>query len=709
MCVINFGSIKKFSILLFRSVSGNASFSFMKTKQNLYKSKPALPFASRVIPGLPGGSILKLVLLLTCIAGGSMPAATFYVRPDGNNNNSGLANNAGGAWRTIQKAASAMVAGDGVVVADGTYGEAVVTGSNGAPGRRIKFQAQSTNTLVASFMVNKAYNTIEGFTITGESPLIYASVNIATGGDYLNITSNVFQGSRVGLCQVYANYYSVNVKSLLATGNKFLNGWGHAVALASGGGHVISNNYFSSPNGYDALRIVATNITIVDNTFTNWSSKSLSSGPLKVGAAYFFTTVGNAAEMDWSNVGCRKFYRQGTNYCFVATGTTPTRWGNAVVASSDNKLLYPGKNHALLIVGEKYYFQFIYLPQWDDFSNVQGMPTRLTGIENCWTATGTNPLAWGYAILGCGSNIVLTNGQSLVVGQSYYFLSNAGNPDFDNVGAETQSAYLAGEAYPFVATNTMPIGWGTGTVVANANHPDIIQSFQNGAVGTIPPDRPCWDLLFERNLVIDCPVQLGNISDDGNFGNINRWTFRNNVFVRVSNALNLYAPGFSFHNNTFYHCGFVSGNVVSWGVAQFGTACNLEFFNNIVAECGFAERANAGWYGGMVASNQIADYNLVVGTGTGIVKSGFNEPHSINGSDPLFVNPAANDFRLLPNSPCIGAGTNLSFRFNVDYKEAVRGATWDMGAYEYQTLSIRGGAIPSVPRRLSISTNSIPQ
>src|SRR5205085_1732581 len=40
----------------------------------------------------------------------------------------------------------------------------------------------------------------------------------------------------------------------------------------SGFGHLLTNNYFSSTNGADALRLFCSNTTITRNIFTNWSS-----------------------------------------------------------------------------------------------------------------------------------------------------------------------------------------------------------------------------------------------------------------------------------------------------------------------------------------------------------------------------------------------------------------------------------------------------
>lgn len=87
------------------------------------------------------------------------------------------------------------------------------------------------------------------------------------------------------------------------------------------------------------------------------------------------------------------------------------------------------------------------------------------------------------------------------------------------------------------------------------NHPDIFQTW--GSEG-----RWLVDFVFERNLVIDCPIQMCQVvqDDGGGYGSYtpstdpNLWgiTLRNNKFIRGDMAASVSIPNFRVYNNTFY-------------------------------------------------------------------------------------------------------------------------------------------------------------
>ena len=96
-------------------------------------------------------TLIVLALLWTAPAW----AATYYVRTDGNDANTGTTNTDGGAWRTIDYAADHAVAGDTVRVQAGTYVETVGPAHNGSSGNTITLVADGTVTLCSmSFNAN---------------------------------------------------------------------------------------------------------------------------------------------------------------------------------------------------------------------------------------------------------------------------------------------------------------------------------------------------------------------------------------------------------------------------------------------------------------------------------------------------------------------------------------------------------------------------
>lgn len=117
-------------------------------------------------------------------------AATYYVRMDGNNNCTGLADQAGTsgscAWRTLQHAADTVQAGDTVLVGNGTY-QGFMIQSHGNLGTPIIFRAQSTDA-----------------NITTRNPTTNDGINIESWGDdpadYVTIDGfNVYSQPRMGI------------------------------------------------------------------------------------------------------------------------------------------------------------------------------------------------------------------------------------------------------------------------------------------------------------------------------------------------------------------------------------------------------------------------------------------------------------------------------------------------------------------------------
>lgn len=113
-------------------------------------------------------------LLLAIFLNLNLNAATYYVAPTGSDANAGLS--PAQAFRTLQRAADIVQAGDTVLVADGAYAGFDLRDKNGTSAAPIVFQAQGANALIGQSgpvrndginIENADYIVIDGFTVNG--------------------------------------------------------------------------------------------------------------------------------------------------------------------------------------------------------------------------------------------------------------------------------------------------------------------------------------------------------------------------------------------------------------------------------------------------------------------------------------------------------------------------------------------------------------
>lgn len=498
-------------------------------------------------------------VLETTLRTNGLIGSAYYVRTDGSDSNTGLADSSGAAWLTIQHAASTMVAGDQVTVHAGTYAEDVTTGANGSSGAPISFVASGTVN-VSTFAITKTYTVLNGFTLTGstvgDTASSFFGIEVSSAGDNATITNCIFDldVSNSGAVLTFGDNTTISNCTVLDV-------WKNGFQFAGNGGY-LTGCTLSQAHSADAIHILADDIVIDGNTFDGWSAFSgQSSGQLKVGMTYYFLATGGGA--DFSNVGA-------------------------------------------------------------------GSPPYTLGEGNGFTATGTTPTNWGSATLDL------------------------------------------------------------------SNHPDIIQAAASYGYAS---SKRC---VFKNNIIKNSTagVQFGNITDDGNTNNVADWLFYNNIISGLSRTMNLAAPGFSFYNNTFYRTATTQTAAFTMIYGSQGRANNTTIKNNLFVECGDSTSTSQGWYYTSDAVTGLAaDYDLVVGTGAGTTKqspmwregqsggvTNSQEAHGINGSDPVFVNAASNDFHLQSSSPAKAAGMDLSAQFTTDITGATRptgAGTWSMGAYQY--------------------------
>jgi parallel beta-helix repeat protein len=93
------------------------------------------------------------------------------------------------------------------------------------------------------------------------------------------------------------------------------------------------------------------------------------------------------------------------------------------------------------------------------------------------------------------------------------------------------------------------------------------------------------------------------------------------------------------------------------------------------------------WVHGGLIANTIISFNVPNSAG-GVYSNCFS-------GDPLFMNHEANDYRLLPGSPCMNAGTNQNWMIgatDLDGNERIIGSSVDIGAYEFKPGALQCNA-----------------
>lgn len=230
----------------------------------------------------------------------------------------------------------------------------------------------------------------------------------------------------------------------------------------------------------------------------------------------------------------------------------------------------------------------------------------------------------------------------------------------------------------------------------DGNHADIIQSFKN-TVSTSTKR-----LKFHSNRIEDCTSQFGNLENDAANTLVSDWLIYNNLFVNSRITLNNYTPNLSFFNNTVYDTG---DNTIGIRAANSGgtkgAAFGQKVCNNIFCRIGGTESGGGAY--NLITGDETssADYNVITdSTDTDFTDLEAGENSFNGGHTPaeLFADPNNDDFTLAVGSVAIGAGVDLSDSFTLDILGATRVLPWDIGAYEFDGVSV-----PSAPTNLTVT------
>jgi hypothetical protein len=247
---------------------------------------------------------------------GAASANIFYVRTDGNDNCNGQYNNGGTsgncAWRTVQKAASTLTAGQTARVQSGTYSEAVTISNSGNAISRINLIGDNNPILdypsgTGITMAGKSYINISGFTIRNyanygvlvdsasnhidlNSLVVYNSgsqgILMTNGVSNITVSNSIVHNNGWNEIQVYGDPdYTTGINQYITISNNEVYNCGHScIDIHTMANHItilnnivhrdsgVGNGGIYVHNGYVAGRY-HNYISVINNTVYNnyWS------------------------------------------------------------------------------------------------------------------------------------------------------------------------------------------------------------------------------------------------------------------------------------------------------------------------------------------------------------------------------------------------------------------------------------------------------
>jgi hypothetical protein len=151
-------------------------------------------------------SLFKPLLLFFLFLASPCLATDYFVRTDGNDANAGTVNSAGGAWATIQKCQSTLIAGDRCLIQSGTY-RTETSGTQTNPG------SLETNNLRSDCTCTANSPTITcGGEITGVEPGEFVQCDTGFGFSWTEVAS--VSGSTITLTEPYLGSTSSGADTL---------------------------------------------------------------------------------------------------------------------------------------------------------------------------------------------------------------------------------------------------------------------------------------------------------------------------------------------------------------------------------------------------------------------------------------------------------------------------------------------------------------
>jgi parallel beta-helix repeat protein len=222
---------------------------------------------------------ISLVLLL--YASGTF-SSQYIVSPSGNDASSA------GPWKTLQKAATTVVAGDTVIVEDGTYSGFVCEDNSGTSSKRIVIKARNKGAAIINaplgtgsegkndgiVIAGRSFITIDGFEVTGAPRAGISIIGFEDDGSDAtdNIIRNCWSHHNGGTSSAgrHDGIFTGFARSITIENNTVNNNSEHGIYVSNAADNPIIRGNISHDNTANGIQINADLSTGGDGLIANW-------------------------------------------------------------------------------------------------------------------------------------------------------------------------------------------------------------------------------------------------------------------------------------------------------------------------------------------------------------------------------------------------------------------------------------------------------
>lgn len=564
-------------------------------------------------------------------------AAVYYVSATGNDvtGNGTLSS----PWKTIQKAADTMKAGDTCIIRGGTYRETVTLNTSGTSANPISFQAYTGETV----------------TVSGADPVTdwvnaSGSIYYAAMKDSLGTKDQIFVNHQMQLEARWPNSAVLDPMNVAYA------------TVSSGSTTTIKDENLTQAAGYWVGKTVwcvsGTGYKSFKSTITGSNPGSITFDPIGIAAAagnsYYIT--GDLKDLD----GAGEWYYDsgaGRIYLWAPDGVDP------------NTLTVEAKKRTYAFdLSSRSYINLTGI-------NIFASSIKMSNSNSCKVSDMTaeyishdSDVANQYStgIFMSGTNNELRNSTLTYSSGNLVSIQGTGNKVINNLiheadysAADIPAIYLLG-ANHLISHNT----------IYNAGRHLIFMPTQNSRI-------QYNDLYNAGKLTKDCGI-LYEFAWDG------QGTVIHHNYVHDNLAKNYSGTGIYLDNGSKDY--IVHHNVV-WG-NYTGIRLNTPSNFNLIYNNTTYSNGNIGYWGSGFSSDMYGDriFNNIFTTAFTLPGTHIEGNNITSGTNPMFVNPTANNFKLQAGSPAINAGAVIP-----GITDGFVGSAPDIGAYEYGGTDWRPG------------------